>query len=98
MKEIPIWFPGARLNYAENLLSRNDNSIACTASSELGQVTHCSYRELRERVRIMASALRLSGVRVGDRVAGKFIPMFNGPENEASALQPSSRIQSMLSF
>ncbi|KAF8724492.1 hypothetical protein AX14_008751 [Amanita brunnescens Koide BX004] len=69
LKEIPIWFPGARLNYAENLLSRNDDSIACTASSELGQVSHCSYRELHERVRVMASALRSSGVNVGDRVA-----------------------------
>ncbi|KAF8348395.1 acetoacetyl-CoA synthetase [Amanita rubescens] len=69
LKEIPIWFPGAQLNYAENILSRNDDSIACTASSELGEVTHCSYRELRERVRVMASALRSSGVSVGDRVA-----------------------------
>lgn len=74
LKEIPIWFPGARLNYAENLLSRNDDSIACTASSELGQVSHCSYRELHERVRVMASALRSSGVNVGDRVAGELIP------------------------
>lgn len=73
LKEIPIWFPGARLNYAENILSRDDDSIACTASSELGEVTHCSYRELRERVRVMVSALSLSGVSVGDRVAGKLI-------------------------
>ena len=73
MKEIPIWFPGAQLNYAENILSRSDDGIACTASSELGEVTHCSYRELRERVRVMASALRSSGVSVGDRVAGKLI-------------------------
>ncbi|KAF8629404.1 hypothetical protein AX15_003458 [Amanita polypyramis BW_CC] len=69
LEEIPTWFPAARLNYAENLLSRNDDTIACTASNELGQVTHYSFRELRGRVRILASALKSSGVKVGDRVA-----------------------------
>lgn len=28
LPEVPVWFPGARLNYAENVLSRNDDAIA----------------------------------------------------------------------
>ncbi|KAF9264076.1 acetoacetate-CoA ligase [Marasmius fiardii PR-910] len=67
--EIPKWFPGARLNYAENLLWRNDDGIACTACGESGRVVNYSFRQLRESVREMASAMRASGVTVGDRVA-----------------------------
>ncbi|KAJ3774088.1 acetoacetyl-CoA synthetase [Lentinula raphanica] len=66
---VPIWFPGARLNYAENLLWRNDDSIACTAGGELGRVTDISFRELRLKVRDMASAMRANGLQIGDRVA-----------------------------
>ncbi|KIK69329.1 hypothetical protein GYMLUDRAFT_255855 [Collybiopsis luxurians FD-317 M1] len=67
--EIPIWFPGARLNYAENLLWRNDDVIACTAGGELGKVTDYTFRDLRLRVQRMASAIRANGLQVGDRVA-----------------------------
>ncbi|KAJ4483937.1 acetoacetyl-CoA synthetase [Lentinula aciculospora] len=66
---VPIWFPGARLNYAENLLWRNDDSIACTAGGETGKVIECSFRELRLRVQKMASAMRANGSQIGDRVA-----------------------------
>ncbi|KAL0578859.1 hypothetical protein V5O48_003139 [Marasmius crinis-equi] len=67
--EIPVWFPGARLNYAENLLWRNDDRIAVTACGESGKVVHYSFRQLRESVREMASAMRANGVTVGDRIA-----------------------------
>ncbi|THU96731.1 acetoacetate-CoA ligase [Dendrothele bispora CBS 962.96] len=70
LSEIPIWFPGARLNYAENMLWRNDDTIACTAGSEMGRTVDYTFKELRERVRCMASAMRNNGVVVGDRVAG----------------------------
>ncbi|KAJ3718135.1 acetoacetyl-CoA synthetase [Lentinula guzmanii] len=66
---VPIWFPGARLNYAENLLWRNDDSIACTAGGEPGKVAECTFRELRLRVQKMASAMRANGLQIGDRVA-----------------------------
>ncbi|GBE80624.1 Malonamoyl-CoA synthetase vrtB [Sparassis crispa] len=69
MKEIPIWFPGARLNYAENLLQFNDDGIACTAAKETGEVSHYSYRQLREMVKEMAAAMRVNGLVAGDRVA-----------------------------
>ncbi|KII92555.1 hypothetical protein PLICRDRAFT_37325 [Plicaturopsis crispa FD-325 SS-3] len=68
-KEVPLWFKGARLNYAENLLYRNDDAIACTASGESGRVSHYSFRQLRQMVRAMAAALRVNGLQVGDRVA-----------------------------
>ncbi|KAJ7282809.1 acetoacetyl-CoA synthetase [Mycena rebaudengoi] len=68
--EVPTWFPEARLNYAENLLFRSDESIAITAGGESGIVHNYSYRELRELVRQMASAMRQNGLVVGDRVAG----------------------------
>ncbi|KAF9067736.1 acetoacetyl-CoA synthetase [Rhodocollybia butyracea] len=67
--EVPVWFPGARLNYAENLLWRNDDSIAITANNELGNVADHSFRELRLRVQRMASAMRANGLQIGDRVA-----------------------------
>jgi acetoacetyl-CoA synthetase len=70
MKEVPIWFPGARLNYAENLLYRNDDTIAISAGSESGTVANYSYRELRQLVQSMAAALRVNGLKTGDRVAG----------------------------
>ncbi|KAF8199906.1 acetoacetate-CoA ligase [Mycena galopus ATCC 62051] len=68
--EVPVWFPEARLNYAENLLRRTDNSIACTAAGETGIVRHYTFRELRELVRQMACAMRRHGLQKGDRVAG----------------------------
>ena len=68
--EIPVWFPTARLNYAENLLSRKDDGIALTEATEDGRIVNVSFRELNERVRSMAAALRVAGLKVGDRVAG----------------------------
>ncbi|KAH7908735.1 acetoacetate-CoA ligase [Hygrophoropsis aurantiaca] len=67
--EVPEWFPGARLNYAENLLWRNDDGLACTAGGELGIVRHYTFRELRMMVRELAAALRVNGLKTGDRVA-----------------------------
>ncbi|KAJ7680753.1 hypothetical protein DFH06DRAFT_1164098 [Mycena polygramma] len=67
--EVPTWFPEARLNYAENLLFRRDDAIACTTGGESGVVQHYSYRQLNELVRQMARAMRRHGLKKGDRVA-----------------------------
>ncbi|EPT04586.1 hypothetical protein FOMPIDRAFT_1156848 [Fomitopsis schrenkii] len=69
IKELPTWFPGARLNYAENLLHRSDDGIAVIAARESGDVKHYSFRQLREMVRRLSAALRASGITTGDRVA-----------------------------
>ena len=72
LEEIPTWFPGARLNYAENLLHRrDDDGVALTETGESGVVLHITFRELYQRVRAMAAALRVNGLKVGDRVAGR---------------------------
>lgn len=52
------------------MLVRTDDGIAITASGESGVVVDCSFRELREQVRRMAAAMRASGLKPGDRVAG----------------------------
>ncbi|EPQ56899.1 acetoacetate-CoA ligase [Gloeophyllum trabeum ATCC 11539] len=77
LPEIPNWFPGARLNYAENILFRNDDGIAVTAAREFGLVEHYSFRQLRGHVRRMAAAMRAHGLRVGDRVAAVITNSFS---------------------
>ncbi|KAG2015435.1 acetoacetyl-CoA synthetase [Coprinopsis cinerea AmutBmut pab1-1] len=69
LPQTPIWFPNARLNYAENLLTRRDDGIAITEAGENGVVKDYSYRELYRRVQELAAALRANGLKVGDRVA-----------------------------
>ncbi|KAI0755922.1 hypothetical protein BC629DRAFT_1584604 [Irpex lacteus] len=69
LAEVPEWFPGARLNYAENVLRHNGDSIAITGARETGKVKHVTFRQLRELVREMAAALRVHGLQKGDRVA-----------------------------
>jgi acetoacetyl-CoA synthetase len=66
-----LWFPGTRLNYAENLLVRHDNrNFAISFRSENGETRRLSYEELYSRVSQLAQALRNDGVKLGDRVAG----------------------------
>ena len=71
------WFPGARLNFAENLLRFRDQQTAIVAWNESGRQQALTYAELHDRVSRMAQALRSVGVGPGDRVAG-FLP--NIPE------------------
>lgn len=66
----PTWFPGARLNFAENLLRHGGDEIAVVAWDELGPSTRLSRDELRREVLRIASGLEALGVREGDCVAG----------------------------
>ena len=81
------WFPGARLNFAENLLQRRDDAPALVSLLEDGRRRELSYRELHDAVARVAAALRAAGVREGDRVAG-FLP--NIPEAVIAMLAASS--------
>ncbi|KAF5702007.1 acetoacetate ligase [Fusarium globosum] len=70
----PEWFPGARLNYTENLLSvglaQHPDSIAISACLEAGvHWRHLSWVQLRRQVEHYVSALEVLGVTTGDRVA-----------------------------
>ena len=71
--EGPTWFPGARLNFAENLLRRRDSGVAIIARDERGQRREISFTELADLVRRAAGGLRALGVQRGDRIAG-FLP------------------------
>ncbi|WP_406672864.1 acetoacetate--CoA ligase, partial [Natronospira sp.] len=64
------WFPGARLNFAENLLRFRDDQTAIIFRDEQGHQRSLSYRELHEEVAKLAKGLKAAGVGVGDRVAG----------------------------
>lgn len=69
----PPFFPGSRLNFAENLLypacDPSENSLAVIAATEESR-EHVTWGQLRERVRQCTAALRSVGVKEGDRVAG----------------------------
>ena len=86
------WFPGARLNYAENLLRYADDSPAIIAWDELtpvdpGRRRTLSGRQLQAEVGRVAAGLRTAGVVPGDRVAG-FLP--NIPEAVVAMLAATS--------
>ena len=81
------WFPGARLNFAENLLRRRDDSPALVFWNETGPKSEHSYAELHAAVSRLARALRRQGVGAGDRVAG-FLP--NLPHAVAAMLATAS--------
>ncbi|NOS75771.1 MAG: acetoacetate--CoA ligase [Methyloglobulus sp.] len=66
-----LWFPDARLNYAENLLKQHDNRrFAISFHSENGKIQQLTYGELYSRVSQLAQALRNDGIKAGDRIAG----------------------------
>lgn len=77
------WFPGARLNFAENLLRYRDGRTAIIFKGEGRETERISYGELFERVARLAGALHECGVAPGDRVAG-YLP--NLPETVIAML------------
>src|SRR3990167_1780332 len=52
------WFPGARLNFAENLLRRHGNHPAIIFKNESGMTKELSYAELYDSVARLASSMR----------------------------------------
>ncbi|MBW1799667.1 MAG: acetoacetate--CoA ligase, partial [Deltaproteobacteria bacterium] len=81
------WFPGARLNFAENLLKFRDDRIALIFKGEDHDPTKMTYAELYDEVARMSKSLKDSGVQPGDRVAG-FMP--NMPETIVAMLAAAS--------
>jgi acetoacetyl-CoA synthetase len=64
------WFPGARLNFAENLLRYRDDRLAFIFRGETQKTAAMTYRELYSTVARLAKSLREMGVTPGDRVVG----------------------------
>ncbi|MBL0180566.1 MAG: acetoacetate--CoA ligase [Gemmatimonadetes bacterium] len=83
----PRWFPGAQLNFAENLLRHDGDHDAIVAWDERGALTPWSWRQLREIVARAAAGLAALGVGPGDRVAG-WLP--NIPETIVAMLATSA--------
>jgi len=81
------WFPGAKLNFAENLLRYRDESPALIFRSELGVKQTLSYQDLFQQVKALAAWLSQQGLRAGDRVAGI---MPNCPETVVAMLATTS--------
>ena len=67
------WFPGARLNFAENLLRQRGDQTAIVSLLENGVRTETSFDDLYAQVAAIAAALKARGVEPGDRIAG-FMP------------------------
>ena len=81
------WFPGARLNFAENLLRYRDDQIALIFNGESQVSKKMTYAQLYDEVARIAEALRNLGIEPGDRVVG-FMP--NMPEAIIAMLAATS--------
>jgi len=69
-----VWFPGAQLNYARQVLRHVEPAHAAgqpaiISENEKGQVCELSWPELERQVASLALHLRAQGVQPGDRVA-----------------------------
>ncbi|GAB7347025.1 hypothetical protein MBLNU459_g3171t1 [Dothideomycetes sp. NU459] len=84
MDSRPKWFSGVKLNFAENILfsadptdpsrrvqtGKEDAKVACTEVREgCTELRDITWAELRERVGLLAQAMKAHGVTKGDRVA-----------------------------
>lgn len=85
MDNVPHWFRGVRLNFAENILfsratasattsrgttGKEDSKVAATEVREgCVEIRDYTWGELRRKVGRLASAMRVQGVVKGDRVA-----------------------------
>lgn len=81
------WFPGARLNFAENLLRFRDDRRALVFWNETGFQRSLTYAELYDQVARLAASLKALGVKAGDRIAG-LVP--NVPEAAIAMLASAS--------
>lgn len=82
------WFPGARLNYAEQAFRcATDERPALVVVPEGREPYDVSWAELRRQVGVLAQRLREWGVRPGDRVAA-YLP--NIPEAVVAVLATAS--------
>lgn len=81
------FFPDASLNFAENLLRRNDDGAAILFRREDGVESSTSWAELHDQVSRAQQAMRAAGVQAGDRV-GAWMP--NVPETYVVMLAAAS--------
>lgn len=81
------WCPGARLNFAENLLQRRDNKIAVISNNEKQERRTLTFAELYKAVAKVAAYFKSIGLEKNHRVAS-VLP--NIPETIISMLATTS--------
>ena len=81
------FFPGSKLNFAENLLRFRDDRQALIFRGEDMVRRTLTYKELYDQVAQIAAALKAQGIGPGDRVVG-FVP--NMPESIIAMLAATS--------
>jgi len=81
------FFPAARLNFAENLLRRRDESEAIVFWGEDKVKRRLSADQLYDQVSRLVQALKAMAIQPGDRIAG-FVP--NMPETVIATLAAAS--------
>ncbi|MCV3278568.1 acetoacetate--CoA ligase [Aeromonas hydrophila] len=81
------WFPDSRLNFAENLLRRQDDTPAIISRIEDSPSHTLSWRELADQVARLAQWLRGQGIGRGDVVAA-YLP--NIPQTVVAMLATTS--------
>ena len=81
------WFPGARLNFAENLLRGESDREALIFWNEEGRQSSWRLGQVRAATAAVAESLAADGVVAGDRVAG-YLP--NLPEAVIAMLAAAS--------
>jgi acetoacetyl-CoA synthetase len=82
-----VWFPDARVNYAEQALRRRGDEVAILGRSQTRDEVTLSRDELADQVARAAAGLRRLGVERGDRVVG-YLP--NVPETMVAFLACAS--------
>ncbi|WP_431313147.1 acetoacetate--CoA ligase [Vibrio zhanjiangensis] len=85
-----IWFPQARLNYAENLLSyafQEPESVAILFRNERAEEQSLTWQQICDQVSIVQQWLKQNGVGTGDVVAG-YLPHM--PETVIAMLATTS--------
>ena len=80
------FFPDARLNYAKNLLKKNNEKKSIIFKSENGYKTDLSWKNLNLRVAQISNWMKSSGIKKGDRVAA-YLP--NIPETVIAYISTS---------
>ncbi|MCB8960107.1 MAG: acetoacetate--CoA ligase [Ardenticatenales bacterium] len=82
------WFPGVRLNYAENIFARRDDSRPMLLyKAENSELISYSWADIAEQTRRLAAVLHSLGVTAGDRVVA-YLP--NIPEAVVALLATAS--------
>jgi acetoacetyl-CoA synthetase len=71
------FFPDSKLNYAENILSKNNDDLAIIFKSENSYKKVLSWKDLNLNVAQVSNWMKLQGLKKGDRVAA-YLP--NIPE------------------